>query len=63
MHLQQDSPLYPPLSALPAGVFRLSLPDWSRYALLHLGLGPAEYLPADSLAALHQPWAPDYGES
>jgi CubicO group peptidase (beta-lactamase class C family) len=61
--LPSNSDLYPPLGAAPAGLFHLSLPDWTRYAILHMGLGPAEFLPPEFLARLHQPWLPDLGES
>ena len=49
--------------ACPAGLFHLSLPDWARYALVHMGLGPTDYLPPELLARLQRPWAPDLGES
>ena len=46
----------------PAGLMRMSLPDWARYALVHLGLGPADYLAPGLLGYLQQPWVPDLGE-
>lgn len=61
--LPSSSELYPPLGAAPAGLFHLSLPDWARYAMLHMGLGPAEFLPPETLVRLHQPWSPDLGAS
>jgi hypothetical protein len=61
--LPAGSDLYPPAGANPAGLFHLSLPEWARYASLHLGLGPPDYLPPELLAQLHQPWAPDLGAS
>ncbi|MGD9507366.1 MAG: serine hydrolase domain-containing protein [Geminicoccaceae bacterium] len=61
--LPSNSEFYPPLGAAPAGLFHLSLPDWARYADLHMGLGPTEFLPPEALARLHQPWSPDLGES
>ena len=61
--LPPESELYPPVGASPAGLFHLSLPDWARYALVHMGLGPADYLPPELLARLQRPWAPDLGES
>jgi CubicO group peptidase (beta-lactamase class C family) len=54
--LPPDSPLYPPRAGSPAGLYHLSLPDWARYARLHLGLGPAGYLRPATLARLHRPW-------
>ena len=61
--LPAESDLYPPLGASPAGLLRLSLPDWARYALVHLGLDTTGYLPPELLARLHRPWAPDLGEA
>ena len=61
--LPAGADLYPPAGANPAGLFHLSLPEWARYASLHLGLGPPDYLPPELLAQLHQPWAPDLGAS
>jgi CubicO group peptidase (beta-lactamase class C family) len=55
--LPPGSPLYAPWAASPAGLFHLSLPDWAKYARLHLGLGPAGYLPPALLARLHRPFA------
>jgi len=55
--LPPNSPLYAPRAASPAGLFHLSLPDWAKYARLHLGLGPAGYLPPALLARLHRPFA------
>lgn len=60
--LPEGSDLYPPLGAAPAGLMRMSLPDWARYALVHLGLGPADYLAPGLLGYLQQPWIPDLGE-
>ena len=60
--LPSGSDLYPPQGAAPAGLFHLNLPDWARYASLHLGLVP-DYLPPELLARLQQPWSPDLGES
>ena len=60
--LPADSELYPTLGAAPAGLFRLTLPEWARYATLHMGLVPPDYLAPELLARLHQPWAPDLGE-
>jgi CubicO group peptidase (beta-lactamase class C family) len=60
--LPPDSELYPPGGASPAGLFHLSLPDWALYARLHLGLGPADYLPGELLARLQAPSSPGLGE-
>jgi D-alanyl-D-alanine carboxypeptidase len=59
--LPAGADLYPPAGADPAGLFHLSLPEWARYASLHLGLGPPDYLSPELLARLHQPWVPDLG--
>ena len=60
--LPPDSDLYPPVGACPAGLFRMSLPEWARYANVHLGLWPLDYLAQELLARLHRPWAPDLGQ-
>ena len=54
--LPPDSLLYPPSGANPAGLYHLSLPDWAKYARLHMGLGPGTYLSATLLARLQRPW-------
>ena len=59
--LPADSELYPTAGAAPAGLYHLALPEWARYATLHMGLVP-DYLPPELMARLHQPWAPDLGE-
>lgn len=56
--LAADSDLYPPAGASPAGLYRMSLPDWALYATVHMGLRP-DYLAPELLARLHRPWAPD----
>jgi CubicO group peptidase (beta-lactamase class C family) len=56
--LPPDSPLYPPAAASPAGLYHLALPDWAKYAAVHLGLGPEGFLPPELLARLHTPWDP-----
>jgi CubicO group peptidase (beta-lactamase class C family) len=60
--LPPSSPLYVPRAASPAGLFHLSLPNWAKYARLHLGLGPRGYLPPALLARLQRPF-PGPGES
>jgi CubicO group peptidase (beta-lactamase class C family) len=61
--LPSNSGLYPPQGAAPASLFHLSLPEWALYAALHLGLGPADYLPPALIGYLHQPWTLNLGES
>jgi CubicO group peptidase (beta-lactamase class C family) len=53
--LSPGSLLYPPRAGSPAGLFHLSLPDWARYARVHLGLGPQGYLSSTLLARLQRP--------
>ena len=61
-HTALGIPLPPELAALsavranPAGLYHLSLPDWAKYARLHMGLGPSTYLSATLLARLQRPW-------
>jgi len=55
--LPADSPLYPPAGASPAGLYHMSLPDWAKYAAVHLGIGPEGYLAPELLARLHAPWS------
>jgi CubicO group peptidase (beta-lactamase class C family) len=52
--LPPGSPLYPPKAGSPAGLYHVSLPDWARFARLHLGLGPAGYLKPATLARLQR---------
>ena len=59
--LPADSDLYPPAGASPAGLFRMSLPEWASYATVHLGLRP-DFIAPDLLARLHRPRYPDLGE-
>ncbi len=61
--LPPESELYPPVGASPAGLFHLSLPEWARYALVHMNLGPPDYLPPELLARLQRPWTPELGAS
>lgn len=44
----------------PAGRVHLSLEDWARFAMLHLGDSPSDYLPSAVLRDLHMPSANGY---
>lgn len=44
----------------PAGRVHLPLDDWAQFAAVHLGGGPAGYLPAALLGELHRPGAKGY---
>ena len=59
--VRPSSPRQLPPVLAPAGVVHLDLPDWARFAWLHLGKGPPGYLSANGLARLHRPW-PGSGE-
>ena len=39
----------------PAGRVHMPLADWARFLVVHMGYGPADYLPAPLLATLHAP--------
>ena len=59
-HLKVDGEWVPqtrdnPPTLGPAAVVHCSLADWSKFAVAHLGHGPAGYLTADSLKILHEP--------
>ena len=53
--LPPDSDLYPPVGACPAGLFRMSLPEWARYAIVHMGLWPAGLSGAGAAGAAASP--------